>query len=244
MNRFFAEPKCFSGDKVEIQGSEAVHIHTVLRLKTGDPILVMDGKGSCFKVKLLEVGKNRILGEVLGKESIDTESPVKINVGFPLIKGNKNDHFIRMATELGVHALYPIEFDRSVVKPGKTPSSEKISRWQRIMQEACKQCGRRRVPLISPNIVSLETFCENFCEDDIKLAIWEKETRQKIKDLDTADVATIVFFTGPEGGITDEEIDKARRFGFQTVSLGPRRLRAETAPIAVLSILQNLWGDL
>jgi 16S rRNA (uracil1498-N3)-methyltransferase len=121
---------------------------------------------------------------------------------------------------------------------------KKIRRWNTIAREAAKQCGRMVVPVVDP-IQTLDAFCGNTGSHELKIVFWENENSSRLKDLaDVGNVGSVVLVTGPEGGFAESEIATARSHGFRTVSLGPRILRAETAPVAVVAILQNLLGDM
>ena len=122
---------------------------------------------------------------------------------------------------------------------------KKTARWQRIAREAARQSGRSHLPVVSPTIQTVEEFCRESRTAEIKLVFWEEEEVCKLSDVSTTNPPrSVAFLSGPEGGFSLEEIATARRYGFQTITLGPRILRAETAPIVILSLLQNRWGDL
>ena len=124
-------------------------------------------------------------------------------------------------------------------------TKNKNARWQRIAREAAKQCGRSRIPDISPRPFSVKEFCYANREADLRLIFWEEERSTRMRDLPHRhDLKTAAVLIGPEGGFTSGEITNAIEYGFRSVSLGPRLLKTDTAPLAVLSILQNHWGDL
>lgn len=242
MHRFFAGNESFSGDSVVLTGTDASHIRTVLRLQAGDKIQVLDGKGSLYVVQLTDVKSKSVKGEILSSEKVNTESPLKIHLGQSLIKGNKFDVVLRKSVELGVETITPLMTERTVVK---SDSDKKIARWQKIVEESCKQCGRSSIPNVSENIITLDIFCQQGSEADLRLMFWELESENGLKDINPAPApSTVSVLIGPEGGFTIEEVETARSHGFQTVGLGPRILRAETAPLVVLSLLQSKWGDI
>ncbi len=242
MHRFFAEKENFSNNLVTLQGSDASHIRTVLRLKAGDKIQVLDGEGSVHLVRIADLKSKSIKGEILLSEKIDTESPLKIHLGQSIIKGNGFDVIVRKSVELGVHTLSPLITERTVTK---SDSSKKIVRWKKIAEESSKQCGLSSIPKISESAVKLETFCQQASDSDLKLIFWELEKEKGLKDInpETAPSSASVLI-GPEGGFTLEEVETARSYGFHALGLGPRIFRAETAPLVVLSLLQSKWGDI
>ena len=242
MHRFFANKENILSDSVILHGSDASHIRTVLRLQVGDKIQVLDGEGSLYLVQLVEVKNNSLKGEIISSEKVDTESPLKINLGQSLIKGNKFDTVLRKSVELGVHSITPLITERTVTK---TDGDKKIIRWKRIAEESSKQCGRSCIPKISENIMKLDSFCQQSSESDLKLIFWELEDRKGLGDINpSTPPCSASVLIGPEGGFTVQEVETARSYGFQTLGLGPRIFRAETAPIVALSLLQSRWGDI
>jgi 16S rRNA (uracil1498-N3)-methyltransferase len=242
MHRFFAGNENFSGDSVVLTGTDASHIRNVLRLKARDNIEVLDGKGSLYVVKLTDVKAQLVKGEIITSEKVNTESPLKIHLGQSLIKGNKFDDVLRKSVELGVETITPLMTERTVVK---SDSDKKIARWQKIAEESCKQCGRSSIPNVSKSVTKLDVFCQQRSEADMKLIFWELESENGLKDINPEKPpSSMSVLIGPEGGFTIEEVKTARSHGFQTVGLGPRILRAETAPLVVLSLLQSKWGDI
>ena len=245
MHRFFVSPESFFGDEVIIRGPDVNHIRNVLRLKAGDRIVVLDGAGQQYQICLKQVLKDEVREEVVDKQTFQTESQVKIWMGQALIKGNRFDNLIRKSVELGVHAIFPLNAERCVARLNPGEAEKKIERWQKIAQEAAKQSGRVAVPKVNPQISSVQAFCEGTRDCDLKLVFWEQECQTRIRDLETKkQVASIAFMAGPEGGWAGSEIDSIRQHGFQTVTLGPRILRADSASLVILAILQNVWGDL
>ena len=242
MHRFFAGNENFSGDSVVLTGTDASHIRNVLRLKAGDNIQVLDGKGSLYLVQLTDVKAQLVKGEIISSEKVNTESPLKIHLGQSLIKGNKFDDVLRKSVELGVETITPLMTERTVVK---SDSDKKIARWQKIAKESCKQCGRSSIPNVSKSVIKLDVFCQQRSEADLKLMFWELESENGLKDINPEKPpSSVSVLIGPEGGFTIEEVKTARSHGFQMVGLGPRILRAETAPLVVLSLLQSKWGDI
>jgi len=244
MHRFFVRPENISEDIVVLQGTDVSHIRTVLRLSQGDRIQVLDGLGNRYFVRLTEVKAKEVHGRVESREKFQTESPLAIQMGMALLKGNKFDPVLRKAVELGVHSVAPLQTDRCIVKVLRTDAEKKVARWQRIAEESAKQSGRSQLPAVSPDIMTVAGFCRENQNAEIKLIFWEEEEAHRLSDVSpAASPRALAFLTGPEGGFTGSEIQTAREYGFQPITLGPRILRAETAPVVVLSLLQNRWGD-
>ncbi len=245
MHRFFVSPEGFSEKTVTIKGPDVNHIRTVLRMKPGDWIEVIDGEGFRCEVVLAEVERDHVRGEILSKTVMQTESPVNIRMGQALIKGNAFDLLVRKATELGVHSIVTIKTQRCVARLAKESESYRTQRWQRIAEEASKQCGRSRVPEIHSTVLSVEEFCQQSSGCDLKVVFWEGEQKTHLQNITAPEsVTSIAFLAGPEGGWTEEEIGFLIQQGFQTVTLGPRLLKADSASLVILSLLQHRWGDL
>jgi len=245
MHRFFVSPDGFSEKTATIKGPDVNHIRTVLRMKPGDRVEVIDGEGFQYEIVLAEVERDYVRGEILSKTAMQTESPVNIRMGQALIKGNAFDLLVRKATELGVHSIVAIRTQRCVARLAKESEPYRTERWQRIAEEASKQCRRSRVPEVHSTVLSIGEFCQQSSDCDLKLVFWEEEQKTRLQDIVSPDsVSSIAFLAGPEGGWEKEEIDFVRQQGFQAVTLGPRLLKADSASLVILSLLQHRWGDL
>lgn len=245
MRRFFVPLENFSKDGVVLRGTDVNHIRTVLRLTPGDRIQVLDGLGNRFLVRMTGITPKEIRGKVESKEKFEAEPPLAIQMGMGLLKGNKFDPVVRKAVELGVRLISPLKTERCIVKAARAEADKKTARWRRIALEAAKQSGCGRLPAVSPEILTVEDFCRENREAEIKLIFWEEEETHRLADVSPRQAPrSAAFLTGPEGGFTAAEIAAAGRYGFQPITLGPRILRAETAPLVVLSLLQSRWGDL
>ena len=242
MHRFLLEKKNILNDTIVIQGSDATHIRNVLRLHAGDEIEVFVGQGLLYLVRLEEVRSRSVKGKIVSSEKVDTESPLKIHLGQSLIKGNKFDVVLRKSVELGVQTITPLLTDRTILKGD---NNKKIPRWKKIIEESSKQCGISSIPQISRTVTKLDAYCQQSKNSDLKLMFWEMEKDKGLKDIKPIDIPRSVdILIGPEGGFTLAEVETARSYGFQTLGLGPRIFRAETAPLVVLSLLQSRWGDI
>ncbi|MCH8156273.1 MAG: 16S rRNA (uracil(1498)-N(3))-methyltransferase [Nitrospinae bacterium] len=246
MHRFFTSPENITEDTVTLRGTDVAHIRNVLRLKNGDRVQVLDGCGSCFTVYITHVGREKVEGRIDSRDDADDcESPLFIHLGQALVKGTGYDGIVRRAVELGVGHVAPVKARRCVVKLSRPDAVKKMERWQRIAREAAKQCGRGRVPEVGPALMSVEEFCSANRDVDLRLAFWEEERATRIDDLAVeGKPRSAAILIGPEGGFAAAEIDSAKEYGFQPVTLGPRLLRTATAPLAALAILQHRWGDL
>jgi 16S rRNA (uracil1498-N3)-methyltransferase len=244
MRRFFFDPKDRSGDDVRLSEEESHHIAKVLRLRVGTVVELFDGTGSLYTGSLTLVGRRveaRISGRVVGDEAGTT--PVWVYQ--PILKGEKMDMVVQKCTELGVSGMVPFLSSRcqGKLEPGR--AGKKHQRWQRIGLAACKQCLRlQMMQLEKPRLYSELFGAANGCEGDLRLLFWEGEKEVHLQDIPAIREAQLIeLMLGPEGGFSPEEVEKARQYRWQTVSLGDRVLRAETATLSAVSIIQYLVGN-
>jgi len=229
---------------LKVEGSEVRHIRRALRLRAGDGIVVFDGSGREYEGTIVEEGPSSVLIEIQNIISSERESPLEITLAQSLLKGEKMDTLIQKATELGAKEIIPFFSSRSVPLLDKSKRLKRYHRWERIAVEASKQCGRGVIPRIEP----LQDYFEMLqapSPDSLRLILWEKEGASLKEILKTSKEKTKIFFiVGPEGGVSNEEVERAKEVGFIPVNLGKRILRSETASLCLLSILQYECGDL
>jgi 16S rRNA (uracil1498-N3)-methyltransferase len=247
MRRFFVERINLTGSTALISGPDARHIKTVLRLNPGDEIELFDGTGGVYPARITSFLPKQVKVDLLGKYHLTAESPVCITVAQAYLKDNKMDTLVRQLTELGITAWFPFISERSVPTPNNKRIEGRRQRWQKIAQESLKQCRRGRLPLIG----HLETFravLETAQASDLKIIFWENENRslQSVVEPSRPErtVRSIFLLLGPEGGFAIQEVQQAVACGFQSLSLGPRILKAETATVAACALIQYLFGDL
>lgn len=243
MPRFYIPNPRIENGLLKIEGDEVKHIRKVLRLKTGDEILVFDGLGKEFEGTIVEEGRSSVMVKIRDMLSPKRDSPLEVTLAQSLLKGEKMDYLIQKATELGVKEIIPFFSSRSVPLLEKSRSLKRHHRWEKIAVEAAKQCGRGVVPKIE----SLQTYSDMLhaaSADQLRLILWERDGI-KLRDMleGSKERRKVFFMIGPEGGFSQDEIEKAERVGFIAVTLGRRILRAETASLCFLSILQYEWGD-
>jgi 16S rRNA (uracil1498-N3)-methyltransferase len=229
---------------LKVEGEEVKHIRKVLRLKAGDQISVFDGLGKEFEGVIVEEGLSSVVLRVKNIHSSKRDSPLEITLAQSLLKGEKMDYLIQKATELGVEEIIPFLSSRSVPLLEKSKRLKRYQRWKRIAIEASKQCGRG----VIPEIESLQDYSEMLQKalpDALRLILWEREGVRLKEILERSKERKRIFFViGPEGGFSEGEVDEAKRAGFVPVTLGRRILRAETASLCFLSILQYERGDM
>jgi 16S rRNA (uracil1498-N3)-methyltransferase len=227
------------------------HIRTVLRIGPGAKITLFDGTGREYPCEIISSTPNRVIAKILEQTFPQTESGLRITLCQAVLKEQAFDRVLAGATELGVSRIIPVLSNRVVVKIVSGDIDKKKFRWEKIIQESAGQSGRVALPAINYPMAFADLLKENFSVEGeaagavAKILLWEKtkagEMKSVLKNNDTKNVSILI---GPEGGFEDDEAKAAIDAGFLPVGLGPRILRAETAPIAAISIIQHLFGDL
>jgi 16S rRNA (uracil1498-N3)-methyltransferase len=234
--RFFISPNDVAGSIITVSGEDVRHIATVLRMKTGDELLLCDGQGTEYAVKIAQMDRSLIRAEIVNQSKKELGF-LRVTLGQGLPKSDKMDVIVQKATELGVAEIVPLVTERTIVK--FRDEEKRITRWQKIAREAAMQSNRPDIPSLG-HIVSYGDFLRTLNSELQTLLIlpWEEGTHP-IKSVlrERQNVKSIVVLIGPEGGFSKVEAELAKGKGFHLVSLGPNILRTETAAIAVLSIL-------
>jgi 16S rRNA (uracil1498-N3)-methyltransferase len=228
--RFYAPPENFDRQSVALDAEEARHLRDALRLRAGDEAFVFDGAGREFRCVVAEKATLNLLEEVAPAQP---ESPLALTLGAALLKGEKFDLVVQKATELGVARVMPLVTQRADVRDG----ARRVERWRRVALAAAKQAGRAVVPEIAE--------CANFA--DVLAQRWPARVMFAERGgaaLPLTQATAACALVGPEGGWADEEIAAARDEGWQIVTLGGRILRAETAALVAVTLLQHHLGDL
>ena len=244
MSRFYVPQPRIEKGMLKIEGDEVKHIRKVLRLKAGDEIIVFDGLGKEFEGAIVEEGLSSVVIKIQNIFSSKRDSPLEVTLAQSLLKGEKMDYLIQKATELGVKEIIPFFSSRSVPLLEKSKKLKRHHRWEKIAIEASKQCGRGVVPKIE-SLQDYSDMLQTDSPDSLRLILWEKEGI-KLKEIleRLKEKKKIFFIIGPEGGFSQLEVDEAKKTGFIPVTLGRRILRAETASLCFLSILQYEKGDI
>lgn len=246
--RFFAPPDAFNLHQghVTLSADEARYLREVLRLRTGDEVFVFNGEGKEFSCIVEESrrenAKLKVIKEV---EPARPDSPLILELAIALLKGEKFDLVVQKATELGVARIIPVVTKHADIRlRDESDATKRGERWQRIALEAAKQSGRSVVPEVA-RVVAFDDLIQR-PEGTQNLMFSERDGESltnAFKDIG-ANLLSITALVGPEGGWADEEIASARNAGWTVVTLGGRTLRAETAAIAVTTLLQHQFGDL
>jgi 16S rRNA (uracil1498-N3)-methyltransferase len=244
MRRFFIGQKEINRPDPSLTGEEARHIHQVLRLSPGDEILLFDGTGFEYLARIREIQRGKIDLAILEGTFVPRESPLELGLGIPFIRSQAMEWILQKGTELGARSFQPFFSARSSRNFRKEESDSRRQRWQKILIESAKQSGRNTLPeLFEP--VPFSTLLEKKLPG-LGLIPYERESSRTLANLkgEYPGIEKIFALIGPEGGFSPDEVEMALAGGFLSVSLGPRILRSETAALALISLLQFIWGDM
>ena len=248
MHRFFVEGQCRVGAEVALLPEEARHAAQVLRLMPGEAVELLDGRG-VFAGALASVEKDGVRAAVSARLP-DREPRIRVTLFQGLAKGDKMERIVQKCTELGMHALQPLEMARCVQRLDAKRAEAQRERWQRIAREAAKQCGRAWTPPVHPPMgFGDPALAGRWAEQQLLIVPWEEAEGGSLRGLlcDAAGESgpsRIGLVIGPEGGIAEGEIARLHGLGGKMVTLGPRILRTETAGMAALAAIMALSGEL
>ena len=242
MVRFFVTSEEMNNDFIVLTGENAAHAK-VLRIKNGDQVVACDGVGSECVCTVSDVAPNQISLVVNTRETSTTEASVQVSIYMAFSKGDKFEHVIQKATELGATEIVAFPSARCVSKPDDKSLSKKLERWQKIAVSAAQQSGRGNVPVVSV-LKSYDAALENARKADLAVLFYENERATTLKSVLTAgEYHSVSMITGPEGGLEEHEVNKALEYGLQVCTLGKRILRCETAPLCALSAVMYDAGE-
>ncbi len=228
--------------QISITEEKARYLTSVLRCKRGDELVIFDGEGNCLRTSILKADRREVITVVLEKSIYNnTESSLNIILMQGLLKGGKMDVVVQKTTELGVKEIIPVITERSQLR-----ETQKITRWRKIAEEASRQSGRTRIPVIHEPVEFSSLFAVHSSQSLNGLVFYE-EGGMKLSEAISSLVprpSSLFVFIGPEGGFTKEEVNLAKEKGLIVTSLGKRILRAETTAISAVTLLQFLLGDL
>jgi 16S rRNA (uracil1498-N3)-methyltransferase len=249
--RFYSPEKLRIGAQVKLSENAATHATRVMRLNVGDKLFLFDGSGSDFECVLVSVQKNATLAMVLSAIELQNESPINITLLLGISSGDRMDIGIQKAVELGVNQIVPIKTERSLVKLDEEKAKKRVEHWQNVVIAACEQSGRAEIPLVSRpeslsawlqvNPQSTSSDGDLICASKTRILL-NPIGAKKLSDIQKP-AGEIQLLIGAEGGLSDKEIALAISQGFQSIILGARILRTETAPLAAIAAMNTLWGD-
>lgn len=239
-HRIFVDQALSEARELELQHDTARYIQQVLRLKAGQPVVVFDGNGGEYEAELVHVRKQSVRVRTHAHLLPRVESPLDVHVGQGLARGDRMDYAIQKAVELGARTVTPLSSERSVVKLTGERTARRLEHWRSVAVHAAEQCGRTRLAAVG-EAATVTSWLEQI-DADLKICLHPR-AGQTIQTL-TLKGHRVALLVGPEGGLTDAELERAVGAGFIPTRLGPRVLRAETATVVGITAVQLRWGDL
>jgi 16S rRNA (uracil1498-N3)-methyltransferase len=242
MTRFFVTPDELQPDFLVLTGENAQHAK-VLRIKCGEEVLVCDGQGAEAVCTVSDVSPGQVSLVVKKRQDSASEAAVKVSVYMAFSKGDKLEHVIQKATELGAYEIIAFPSSRCVSRPDEKSLKNKLERWQKIAASAAEQSGRGVIPKVLA-LKSYDEAIDRAAQADMPILFYENEQATTLRmALDSKPFATASLLTGPEGGLEPSEVEKASQAGLQVCTLGKRILRCETAPLCALSAVMYHSGE-
>jgi 16S rRNA (uracil1498-N3)-methyltransferase len=236
--RIYISGKLQINTSIDLDTSASHHIAKVLRMKMGGALTLFNGDGFEYTATIEAINKKSLTVSIHQALATHTESPLAIHLGIAISRGERMDHVMQKATELGVTEITPLFTERTEVKLKGDREQKKLQHWRRIIVGACEQSGRTKLPTLNPP-QELSIWLSKTSADK-KLVLHHRNSNALES---TATPESIALLVGPEGGLSEQEICDAEAQSFQSLRMGPRVLRTETAPLAALSLLQFVWGD-
>ncbi len=228
-----------TGTTISLDSAVVHYVRNVLRLKQYAPLVVFNGKGGEFSAKIQNLTRKSAVISIAEWIDREIESPIKIDLGLGISRGERMNFALQKAVELGVNRICPIISTRTVVQLKGERKKIKHIHWEKIVHNSGEQCGRNYLPIVA----SPEQLCDWILNKNGLKLFFDPDSDKTLQDFDRPQ-RHIFILSGPEGGFTDMEQSQAKAAGFLAIRLGPRILRAETAVLAAVAAIQTLWGDL
>jgi 16S rRNA (uracil1498-N3)-methyltransferase len=226
------------GAQFALAADAAQHVSRALRLKAGDSIVIFDGRGGEYEAALTRVDRDRVDVKLGGWRDVGREPTLAVGLAQGLPEADKMDWIIQKSVELGVAWVQPLVCERSVVRIAGERAERRAAHWQRVAIAACEQSGRNTVPEVRPILPFVA-----WIGTPASASRWVLDPAAPPLTARGAPQGAVELLVGPEGGFSERERDLAATTGCESVSIGPRVLRTETAPLAALAAMHALWGD-
>ena len=233
-----------SNGSIALNDRQAHYLRQVLRLRSGDPVLLFNGRGEERHAIVDTLARTGSVLRITDVAQPLPESPLELSLLQAVAKADAMDLIVQKAAELGVRSLSPVLTDFSVVRLDDARAARRTDHWRKIAQSACEQCGRHYPPVITAPR-SLSDVLAGVASESSRVTL-HPDAADTLHDvaLEAVGVSRLSLLIGPEGGFSERELEQADNAGFRRVSLGPRILRTETAAVAACTLSQALWGDL
>lgn len=252
MQRYFVDPASFAGAIVRITGDDARHLHTVMRAKAGDAVIVSDGQGREAEARIVSVDRQSVEAELGPIRSCAAEPGIEVWIAQGLPKGDKMEMVIQKGTEAGAAGFVPFVSERTIVRYDERKEAKRVERWAKIAKEAAEQAQRGRIPRVEA-VAEWQRVLGMCAEADAAFVCYEREEASPFRPLlrqlrenrrEPERPLRVMLVIGPEGGFAEREIAEAESAGCRPVSLGRRILRTETAALVALSCMMYEFGEM
>lgn len=237
--RIFSEQTLITGELVQLEETASHHLSKVLRMQAGRELILFNGTGGEFAAIIQEVSKKNVTVVIAEHLTDNRESPLQLELAIGISRGERFEWVLQKATELGVTRITPLITERTEVKVGGDRQEKLVDRWQQIVISACEQCQRNLLPELSAPLQISDWLTT--VNSDLRFVLHHRDSKTLPAEQEPQSVTLLI---GPEGGLSESEIAQAQAKNFNALTLGPRVLRTETAPVAAISLVQYLWGDL
>jgi 16S rRNA (uracil1498-N3)-methyltransferase len=234
MPRFYCPTPIAAGQALDLPSGAARHVQ-VLRLQPGASITLFNGDGGEFDAVVERMGRSDVSVQVRDRREVERETAREVHLALGMPANERMDWLVEKATELGAASIQPLVASRTVLKLNAERAEKKRAHWEGIAVAACEQSGRNRVPRVH-EVLDLERWLAGRPLPALRLVLSLSDDTKPLNEV-ARGAEPVVTLSGPEGGLTPQEEERARGVGFLPVSLGPRVLRAETAPLALLAAL-------
>lgn len=239
--RVFVDAPLAEGTTFELGDAKRHHLGTVLRLSAGDVLTLFNGDASEYAARVTEAARKRFVVEIEKRSTPVRESTLDLTLVQAIARGDRMDFALAKAVELGVGRIRPVFTERGQIKLDEERLAKKEAHWQAVAESAAEQSGRLVCPAVAPAIDLSQLLAEDAKDDSLRLMLAPEAARSLSQIAPATHIALLV---GPESGLSHAEIERASAAGWQSLALGPRILRTETAGMAALAALQTAWGDL
>ncbi len=236
--RIYTRQALTTGALVNLEETASHHLSKVLRMQAGRELVLFNGEGGEYAATISEVSKKYVSAGIGAYTAANRESPLQLELAIGVSRGERFEWVLQKATELGVTKITPLITERTEVKLGGERQEKLIDRWQHILISACEQCQRNLLPQLAAPIHINDWLPSVTAE--LRFVLHHRDSKTLPAEQQPQSLALLI---GPEGGLSDSEIAQAQTHHFAALTLGPRVLRTETAPVAAISLVQYLWGD-
>ncbi len=239
-SRFYVPLPLSCGDEITLPSNKSHYLGNVLRAELGASLILFNGDGGEYIATITRIEKKSITAAVLDFNANNNQSSLQLELAIGISRGDKMDIVIQKSTELGVTAITPLFTERTTVKLNRERLERRLNHWYEIAVSACEQCQRNILPKLNYPTTLQDWISKSNAEQRFVLHHRDQNNLDQVRQIPSS----ISLLVGPEGGLSIEEIALAENHRFLPLTLGPRVLRTETAPLVALTILQHQWGDL